>query len=324
MILIAALLNDLTMIAISRDTVAPSPTPEQWHLYNLFIRAMLLGGYMALSTIIFFVVLWNTTFFPDHFDVTGNFHKGTPFRTTNDPKLHMLIYLQCRRVENKEVSLFFSHCPPASPPLTASIIGQAAVFSARNLGSWRNQRLPSWPLIGAFVFAQLVATFIAVYADWPFTRVVGIGWNYAGIAWVWCMIWYLPMHLLDILLVQLQLNWRSWFNYPHHGLQDTQLLSHTHLRSTRHHHHPRHNRPGRAEANVLAGRARARAGLTATNKEREVRRRGASLGAASAPPPPPDEGLVRRPRGATVAAMNADRVVLNIPDNSKLPMESVV
>ncbi|OAD69055.1 hypothetical protein PHYBLDRAFT_160038 [Phycomyces blakesleeanus NRRL 1555(-)] len=51
-------------------------------------------------------------------------------------------------------------------------------------------------LMCAFVVAQLVATFIAVYADWGFTSIEGCGWGWAGIAWIWNFVWFVPLDLV--------------------------------------------------------------------------------------------------------------------------------
>ncbi|KAI8382436.1 hypothetical protein BD560DRAFT_386593 [Blakeslea trispora] len=51
-------------------------------------------------------------------------------------------------------------------------------------------------LMCAFVVAQLVATFISVYANWGFTHIQGCGWSLAGVVWIWNIVWFLPMDLL--------------------------------------------------------------------------------------------------------------------------------
>lgn len=95
MILITALLNDLTMIAMSRDRASASPAPEHWRLHLLFFRAFWMGCYMALSTIIFFIVIWHTDFFSRRFFVEDN------FTSPNAHKLHSIIYLQCESVREE-------------------------------------------------------------------------------------------------------------------------------------------------------------------------------------------------------------------------------
>ncbi|KAJ1673862.1 hypothetical protein EV182_004415, partial [Spiromyces aspiralis] len=57
---------------------------------------------------------------------------------------------------------------------------------------------PSVYLMIAFVVAQLVATFISVYANWGFTRIRGCGWHWAGVAWVWDIVWFIPLDFVKI------------------------------------------------------------------------------------------------------------------------------
>jgi H+-transporting ATPase len=81
--------------------------------------------------------------------------------------------------------------------LQVSITGQMVIFSTRaRLFFFMDQ--PSYYLMGAFLVAQLVATFLVVYADWPFTAIQAIGWGWAAIAWVWSIVWYLPLDLIKM------------------------------------------------------------------------------------------------------------------------------
>ncbi|CAF5121514.1 unnamed protein product, partial [Rotaria socialis] len=43
------------------------------------------------------------------------------------------------------------------------------------------------------MIAQLVATFIAVWANWDFTDIKGCGWNWAGVVWIWNIVWFFPL-----------------------------------------------------------------------------------------------------------------------------------
>ncbi|CAF4909544.1 unnamed protein product, partial [Rotaria socialis] len=43
------------------------------------------------------------------------------------------------------------------------------------------------------MIAQLVATFIAVWANWDFTNIKGCGWNWAGVVWIWNIVWFFPL-----------------------------------------------------------------------------------------------------------------------------------
>ncbi|KAI9257327.1 hypothetical protein BDA99DRAFT_516165 [Phascolomyces articulosus] len=71
---------------------------------------------------------------------------------------------------------------------------------------------PSVYLMSAFVIAQLVATFIAVYADWGFTYMRGCGWDWAGIVWIWNIIWFLPMDFVKFAM--------QWFFTPKNTLKE--------------------------------------------------------------------------------------------------------
>lgn len=161
MVLILAMLNDGTIMTISKDRVKPSPHPDQWNLFEIFSYAIVYGLYLAASTIAFFAVLYKTTFFNRKFGLQT-------FTDPNDPILHSIIYLQ------------------------VSTISQGLIFITRSR-SWFFMERPSVLLMCAFVVAQLVATFIAVYANWGFTDIRGCGWHWAGVAWVWNFVWFSPL-----------------------------------------------------------------------------------------------------------------------------------
>ncbi|KAI9481408.1 MAG: HAD-like domain-containing protein [Benjaminiella poitrasii] len=146
MVLILAILNDGTIMTISTDRVRPSPFPDQWNLFEIFSYAVLYGLYLAASTVVFFAVVYHTTFFQSRFGVQS-------FTSPNDGMLHSVVYLQ------------------------VSTISQALIFVTRSQ-SWFFLERPSLLLMCAFVFAQLIATFISVYANWGFTRITGCGWSW--------------------------------------------------------------------------------------------------------------------------------------------------
>jgi len=50
-------------MTISKDRVKPSPFPDNWKLNEIFATGVVLGGYLALMTIIFFWAIKETTFF---------------------------------------------------------------------------------------------------------------------------------------------------------------------------------------------------------------------------------------------------------------------
>ncbi|CAO3684724.1 hypothetical protein G6F70_004873 [Rhizopus microsporus] len=164
MVLILAILNDGTIMTISTDRVRPSPHPDQWNLFEIFCYAIVYGLYLAASTIVFYAVAIKTSFFQTHFG-------RQTFTDANDGVLHSVIYLQ------------------------VSTISQGLIFVTRSQG-WFFLERPSVLLMCAFVVAQLVATFISVYANWGFTHLSGCGWEWAGIAWVWNFVWFAPLDLI--------------------------------------------------------------------------------------------------------------------------------
>lgn len=51
-------------MTISKDRVKPSPLPDSWKLKEIFATGIVLGGYLALMTVIFFWIVHDTDFFP--------------------------------------------------------------------------------------------------------------------------------------------------------------------------------------------------------------------------------------------------------------------
>jgi H+-transporting ATPase len=79
-IVILAILNDVSMITISKDRVKvvpepilfanflqPSQTPDHWNLSEIYAIAVSLGLYLAASTLLLYVVAIKTTWFQDTF-----------------------------------------------------------------------------------------------------------------------------------------------------------------------------------------------------------------------------------------------------------------
>ncbi|KAK8630261.1 hypothetical protein V6N13_079062 [Hibiscus sabdariffa] len=163
MVLIIAILNDGTIMTISKDRVKPSPLPDSWKLREIFATGIVLGGYMALMTVIFFWVMHDTEFFSEKFGV----------RSIRGSEHEMMgaLYLQ------------------------VSIVSQALIFVTRSR-SWSFVERPGLLLVSAFIIAQLVATVIAVYANWEFARIKGIGWGWAGVIWLYSVVFYIPLDLM--------------------------------------------------------------------------------------------------------------------------------
>ncbi|CAK9329854.1 unnamed protein product [Citrullus colocynthis] len=178
MVLIIAILNDGTIMTISKDRVKPSPLPDSWKLKEIFATGIMLGGYLALMTIIFFWVMKETEFFPEKFGV----------RSIKDSPKEMMaaLYLQ------------------------VSIVSQALIFVTRSR-SWSYVERPGLLLMGAFIIAQLVATLIAVYANWGFAKIKGAGWGWAGVVWIYSIIFYIPLDLIKF-AIRYILSGKAWLN----------------------------------------------------------------------------------------------------------------
>ncbi|XP_074556534.1 plasma membrane ATPase 4-like [Curcuma longa] len=178
MVLVIAILNDGTIMTISKDRVKPSPQPDSWKLREIFSTGIVLGAYLAVMTVVFFHVVHDTDFFPKYFGVKSIRH--------NDQELTAALYLQ------------------------VSIISQALIFVTRSM-SWSFIERPGLLLVSAFIAAQLVATCIAVYARWGFARIHGIGWQWAAIIWLYSLITYFPLDILKF-VIRYGLSGRAWDN----------------------------------------------------------------------------------------------------------------
>ncbi|KAL9397977.1 hypothetical protein Peur_006938 [Populus x canadensis] len=178
MVLIIAILNDGTIMTISKDRVKPSPVPDSWKLEEIFAMGVVLGTYLAIMTVLFFWLAHGTDFFSDKFGVRSI--RGKP------DELTAALYLQ------------------------VSIISQALIFVTRSR-SWSFTERPGLLLVGAFLAAQLVATVIAVYANWGFARIQGIGWGWAGIIWIFSIITYIPLDILKF-ITRYALTGKAWDN----------------------------------------------------------------------------------------------------------------
>ncbi|KAF3452996.1 hypothetical protein FNV43_RR03429 [Rhamnella rubrinervis] len=178
MVLIIAILNDGTIMTISKDRVKPSPVPDSWKLKEIFATGIVLGTYMALISVLFFWLAHKTNFFPNTF--------GVRHIRYNDHELNSALYLQ------------------------VSVISQALIFVTRSR-SWSIVERPGIMLMVAFIAAQLVATIIAVYANWGFARIHGIGWGWAGIIWLFSIITYIPLDVLKF-MIRYALSGKGWEN----------------------------------------------------------------------------------------------------------------
>ncbi|EEF29056.1 H(\+)-transporting atpase plant/fungi plasma membrane type, putative [Ricinus communis] len=92
--------------------------------------------------------------------------------------------------------------------LHVSIISQALIFVTRSQ-SFSFLERPGVLLMCAFVVAQLVATIIAVYAHIGFADFSGIGWGWAGVIWLYSLIFYVPLDFIKF-AVRYALSGQPW------------------------------------------------------------------------------------------------------------------
>ncbi|KAJ8755349.1 hypothetical protein K2173_019147 [Erythroxylum novogranatense] len=178
MVLIIAILNDGTIMTISKDRVKPSPIPDSWKLKEIFATGVVLGTYLAIMTVIFFWAAHKTDFFSEKFGVRSI--------RDNHNELTAAVYLQ------------------------VSIVSQALIFVTRSR-SWSYVERPGLLLVVAFVIAQLIATIIAVYANWSFAKIEGCGWGWAGVVWVYSIVFYIPLDILKF-IIRYGLSGKAWDN----------------------------------------------------------------------------------------------------------------
>ncbi|XP_057458361.1 ATPase 11, plasma membrane-type-like isoform X1 [Lotus japonicus] len=185
MVLIIAILNDGTIMTISKDRVKPSPIPDSWKLSEIFATGIILGSYLALMTVLFFAVAYETNFFPDHFGVK-HFRDSIHDPVTDEmtQKLASAVYLQ------------------------VSVISQALIFVTRSRG-WSYAERPGVLLVIAFILAQAVATVITATANWKIAGIRSIGWRWTGVIWLFNIVTYVFLDPLKF-AVRYALSGRAW------------------------------------------------------------------------------------------------------------------
>ncbi|KAK3150366.1 hypothetical protein QOZ80_3AG0232300 [Eleusine coracana subsp. coracana] len=178
MILIIAILNDGTIMTISKDRVKPSPLPDSWKLNEIFTIGVVYGTYMALMTVVFFWAMKSTDFFTRTFNVKS--------LSGNNDEMMSALYLQ------------------------VSIISQALIFVTRSR-SWSFTERPGCLLCIAFVVAQIAATAIAAFLDLEFAHIRGIGLKWCGVIWLYSLVTYFPLDLFKF-AVRYLLAGKAWNN----------------------------------------------------------------------------------------------------------------
>ncbi|XVF13440.1 hypothetical protein REPUB_Repub08aG0208000 [Reevesia pubescens] len=189
MVLIIAILNDGTIMTISKDRVKPSPVPDSWKLKEIFATGVVMGSYLALMTVIFFWAAYETDFFPDKFGVrslyNNNFNLTTKHQRDDlNALLASAVYLQ------------------------VSTISQALIFVTRSQ-RWSFTERPGLLLVIAFIIAQLIATVISAQATWSFAGIRAVGWGWSGVIWLYNIVTYALLDPIKF-AVRYALSGRAW------------------------------------------------------------------------------------------------------------------
>lgn len=189
MVLIIAILNDGTIMTISKDRVKPSPAPDSWKLSEIFATGIVLGGYLALMTVIFFWAAYETDFFHNHFHVE-NFNSNL------------------RDMKDDAVAKVLNEKMGSAVYLQVSVISQALIFVTRAHG-WSYTERPGLLLVFAFVVAQLVATVLAATLTWNVGGIRSIGWRWTGVIWLYNIVTYVLLDPIKF-AVRYALSGRAW------------------------------------------------------------------------------------------------------------------
>ncbi|KAI3687211.1 hypothetical protein L1987_80905 [Smallanthus sonchifolius] len=186
LVLVIAILNDGTIMTISKDRVKPSPSPDSWKLSEIFATGIVIGTYLAIMTVLFFHLASRTSFFAHTFGVP-NFNKHDNNFPTDDAwkaSLASAVYLQ------------------------VSTISQALIFVTRSRG-WSFMERPGLLLLTAFILAQLFATGMSACLTWKFAMIHKIGWGWTGVIWLYNILSYMLLDPIKF-AVRYALSGRAW------------------------------------------------------------------------------------------------------------------
>uniref|UniRef100_A0A803M5K2 Cation-transporting P-type ATPase N-terminal domain-containing protein n=1 Tax=Chenopodium quinoa TaxID=63459 RepID=A0A803M5K2_CHEQI len=141
--------------------------PDHWGLPKIVKAGVALGVYLAFMTIFFFWIAFEKDFFQRVFGVTSLMEAA---HSSDYRKLASAIYLQ----------------------VSISIHGLVLVTQSRR---WSNPVVDTCFLLMCLC-VKLLATVIAVYADWSIIQ--GIGWGWAGVIWLYDIIFYVPLIVIRL------------------------------------------------------------------------------------------------------------------------------
>ncbi|KAL3834988.1 hypothetical protein ACJIZ3_009724 [Penstemon smallii] len=188
MVLVIAILNDGTIMTISKDRVKPSPIPDCWKLSEIFATGIVIGTYLALTTVLFFYLAYETSFFAQHFHVK-DFSKHVGALTDDSSRV----------LKDKLASAVY---------LQVSTISQALIFVTRSRG-WSFTERPGLLLVAAFIIAQLVATLLSAEVTSDFFGIRKIGWGWTAVIWLYNIVTYMFLDPIKFGVIY-ALSGRAW------------------------------------------------------------------------------------------------------------------
>nr|CAB3502315.1 unnamed protein product [Digitaria exilis] len=184
-----------TIMTISKDKVKPSPHPDSWKLAEIFATGVVIGAYLAVTTVLFFWAAYRTEFFVRLFHVTTlNIDKLTSEDKGGGSHLDVI----ADNTERLASAVY----------LQVSTISQALIFVTRSRG-WSFLERPGLLLMGAFVIAQLIASVIAAMVSWEVAGIKGIGWRWTGAIWAYNLAVYLLLDPIKF-AVRYGLSGKAW------------------------------------------------------------------------------------------------------------------
>ncbi|KAK9120909.1 hypothetical protein Syun_018526 [Stephania yunnanensis] len=189
LVLVIAVLNDGTIMTISKDRVKPSQLPDSWKLSEIFATGIVIGSYLALTTAFFFWAASETNFFTNHFKV----------ESLMKPPLEVSDTRTVTQINEMLASAVY---------LQVSTISQALIFVTRSKG-WSFMERPGLLLFAAFAVAQLVASVLSAMVTWKLAGIRKIGWRWTGVIWLYNIATYV---LLDPIKfgVRYALSGKAW------------------------------------------------------------------------------------------------------------------
>ncbi|CAI9095681.1 OLC1v1031677C1 [Oldenlandia corymbosa var. corymbosa] len=189
MVLVIAILNDGTIMTISKDRVKPSPLPDSWKLSEIFATGIIIGTYLALMTVIFFYMAYETSFFAKRFHIEDFNHR-----------MHNLTDETVKQHLHAQLS--------SAVYLQVSTISQALIFVTRSRG-WSYADRPGLLLLGAFIVAQLFATVLSVTTTSKFCKIRKISVGWALVIWVYNFLCYLLLDPIKF-AIRYSLSGKAW------------------------------------------------------------------------------------------------------------------